>query len=92
MGEGLDPLTYTPFGIPRSQYLNHILPMPKPEHPGTSFASRKVEIREHLDGSIDVFAGKQLIASFPKLELLAEVVKLEEYQPDMRFNYGSGQF
>jgi len=74
------------------QYLNHILPMPKPELPGTSFASRKVEIREHLDGSIDVFAGKQLIASFPNLELLPEVVKLEEYKPDMRFNYGSGQF
>lgn len=74
------------------QYLNHILPMPKPEQPGTSFASRKVEIREHLDGSLDVFAGKQLIASFPKLESLPEVVRLEEYQPDKRFNYGTGQF
>jgi len=74
------------------QYLNHILPMPKPAQAGTSYASRKVELREHLDGSIDVYAGKQLIASFPELQSLPNVVRLEEYQPDMRFNYGSGQF
>lgn len=59
------------------QLFNHILPMPKPKT-GTSYALRKVEIREHLDGSLDVYAGKQLVAQFPKLEELAEVVRLHQ--------------
>lgn len=31
----------------------------------TTLAKRKVQIREHLDGMLEVFSGKRLIASFP---------------------------
>lgn len=69
------------------QLFNHVLPMPKPKASG-SYALRKVEVREHIDGTLDVYAGKQLIAHFPKLdkiEPLLEVVTIN--QPDHRFAY-----
>ena len=31
----------------------------------TTLAKRKVQIREHLDGMLEVFSGKRLIPSFP---------------------------
>lgn len=61
-------------------YFNRILQLPKPA-PGTYLIHRKVQVREHLDGSLDVFAGRLLIASFPKLESEENVVTLRH--PDI---------
>lgn len=44
---------------------NRVLQLPKISNVAT-LAKRKVEIRELLDGTIEVLRGKQLIASFPK--------------------------
>ena len=41
-----------------------ILQLPKPKGV-TTLGQRKVQIREHLDGTLEVFSGKRLIASFP---------------------------
>lgn len=57
-------------------YFNRILQLPKPPS-GTYLAHRKVQVREHLDGSLDIFAGRQLIASFPKLETETNVVTID---------------
>jgi hypothetical protein len=56
-------------------YFNRVLQLPK-NNRTTSWAHRKVEIRERLDGSLDVLAGKQLISHFPKLDENDNVVKL----------------
>lgn len=43
---------------------NRVLQLPKPTGV-TTLGQRKVQIREHLDGMLEVFSGKRLIASFP---------------------------
>jgi transposase len=43
---------------------NRVLQLPKPKGV-TTLGQRKVQIREHLDGMLEVFSGKRLIASFP---------------------------
>ena len=43
---------------------NRVLQLPKPKGV-TTLCQRKVQIREHLDGMLEVFSGKRLIASFP---------------------------
>lgn len=42
---------------------NRVLQLPKLDGVAT-LANRKVEIREHLDGVLEIFSGKRLIASF----------------------------
>ncbi len=58
---------------------NRILQLPKPKS-ALSLGQRKVVIREHLDGSLEVFTGKRLIASFPNLHPFETIVNLD--QPD----------
>lgn len=54
-------------------YYNRILQLPKPVGVST-LAKRKVEVREHLDGTLEVLRGNQLIASFtPEEEALLAV-------------------
>lgn len=69
------------------QYFGQILQLPQPKSK-VSYAERKVEIREHLDGSLDVYSGKKLIASFPNYENKEEVVIIEI--PDNVRVIGSG--
>lgn len=55
------------------QFDNRSLQMPRNEA-GHSYVLKKVEVRKHPDGSLHVFLGRRLIASFPKLKRKDKVV------------------
>ena len=52
------------------QFQNRKLQLPKITGVST-LAKRKVEIREHLDGTLEILKGTQLIAEFPVEEMEA---------------------
>lgn len=56
---------------------NRVLQLPKPDGVAT-LAKRKVQIREHLDGTLEIFSGKRLIASFPPEPISTESPPIQQ--------------